>query len=96
MKRFFILAAALLLILSFTACSSNTTSQDPSGKTSEQGNLKDVDVAGDTMTFEGSDGQQVVVSSKWPDSEHGKSIPAFEKGRIGHGGDRSFPHDYSI
>lgn len=87
MKQIVSVMLVCILIFSLAGCgigkkAEEKTAEALAEKAMEQGGAKDVDIDGDTMTIKGADGQEVTISNKWPDSELGKSIPEFEKGRI--------------
>lgn len=59
----------VLLLLAFSGCSKRA------GK---------IDVDGDKVSIQGSDGKEAIVTSKteWPDSELIKNVPEFTKGSV--------------
>lgn len=84
MKKALAILLALCLIATFAGC---RVKQKLSEKILENiiGNAGggDVDIDGDTVTFQGEDGSSTTVgSTKWPESDFAKNIPEFKKGTI--------------
>lgn len=72
------------LLLSFTGCGTTNKAADPAGeKMLEKALVEKVEVEGDTVKFNGDDGQEVVVGKdEWPDYELAKKVPEFTKGTV--------------
>ncbi|HMM32081.1 MAG TPA: hypothetical protein PKB13_09925 [Clostridia bacterium] len=87
MKKIVVLMLACAMLLSFAGCGIKEKAEQMAAEgfvegILEQNGAADVDIDGDTMTIEGEDGSTVTFGSEWPDSELGKSIPEFTKGKI--------------
>lgn len=86
MKQIVSVMLVCILIFSLAGCGIGKKVEEKAAETLTEKALKengvDVDIDGDNLTIKGEDGQDVTVGRKWPDSELGKSIPKFEKGRI--------------
>ena len=86
MKQIVSVMLVCILIFSLAGCGIGKKAEEKGAEALAEKALMengvDVDIDGDTMTIKGADGQEVAIGEKWPDSELGKSIPKFEKGRI--------------
>lgn len=84
MKKIFAAALLIALLLVVTSCGAKQKMEEKiTEKIVEKTLGGNVDIDGEEVTFKGEDGEEVTFgSSEWPDSEIGKKIPEFTKGKI--------------
>ena len=87
MKKIVVLMLACAMLLSLAGCGIKQKAEEMAAEgfvegVLEQNGAGDVDIDGDTMTIQGEDGTTVTIGSEWPDSELGKMVPEFTKGKI--------------
>ena len=86
MKKTVSVMLLCILIVSLAGCGMGEKAEEKAAEEMVEDifneNGVDVDIDGDNMTIKGEDGQEVTIGEKWPDSELGKNIPEFKKGRV--------------
>lgn len=88
MKKILIYLFIFVLVLSFAGCGAKDKLEQKIGegiteKILEESSDGKVDIDDGTITFEGEDGETVVIGgTKWPTSDLAKNVPKFEKGNI--------------
>ncbi|HBV68378.1 MAG TPA: hypothetical protein DEF04_09465, partial [Clostridiales bacterium] len=84
MKKLFIAVLLISLLLILASCGAKQKMEDKiTEKIVEKTLGANVDIDGEEVTFKGEGGEEVTFgSTEWPDSEVGKKIPEFKKGKI--------------
>ncbi|HBD62836.1 MAG TPA: hypothetical protein DC038_00210 [Clostridiales bacterium] len=84
MKKLFIAVLLITLLLILASCGAKQKMEEKiTEKIVEKTLGANVDIDGEEVTFKGEDGEEVTFgSTEWPDSEAGKKIPEFKKGKV--------------
>ncbi|HWQ58862.1 MAG TPA: DUF6591 domain-containing protein [Clostridia bacterium] len=85
MKKILAILIVLMLLVSFAGCKKigEKIGEKITENILENASGSDIDIDGDTMTVQGTDGSSTTIGgTEWPDSDLAKKIPELKKGTV--------------